>query len=144
MALTLVLLLINIQNVRIIPGSSESLGRIYVYKESQAISALGDAINFLDPTTSMWEADKIEHVDWPFQLHGPLSLWLLWEDLQGAAPEVKPILGDIDGKIEENNVPAQALRAAQILRSVVQWCPFYKRKEIRRVKCIESFIDITN
>ena len=63
MALTLVLLLINIQNVRIIPGSSESLGRIYVYKENQAISALGDAINFLDATTSMWEADKIEYVD---------------------------------------------------------------------------------
>ena len=39
------------------------LGRIYIYKESQAISALGDAINFLDATTtmSMWDADKIEH-----------------------------------------------------------------------------------
>jgi hypothetical protein len=28
-------------------------GWIYIYKESQAIGALGDAINFLDATTSM-------------------------------------------------------------------------------------------
>ena len=129
MALTRVLLLINSQNVRIIQRWW-SLGRIHVYQESQAIRALRDAINFLiDSTTSISDADKIEYVNWPFQVPRPtrISSWPLWEDLQGVPPEFKQISDVIDRKIEENNVPARVLLLAEIVRSVVPWCLLCKR-----------------